>query len=106
IATGSAELVIFRGVLHHLSDEALAAALGEAARARTQEGSLLVLEPVQSNRLRARLLWSLDRGAHPRPADALKKALNQNFETKSWETYAIHHEYVLSRAVRKTSPRR
>jgi SAM-dependent methyltransferase len=95
IATAAADLVLFRAVLHHLDDAVLREAVAEAARVLRPEGRLVILEPVPSARLRARLLWRLDRGSHPRSAQDLRAVLLDRFVVDEWQSYAIHHEYAL-----------
>ena len=46
------------------------------------------------------VLWSLDRGSHPRSEHELKMKLKDRFEVIHWETFVIYHEYVLGIGIR------
>jgi ubiquinone/menaquinone biosynthesis C-methylase UbiE len=85
------------GVAHHLSDEELAVVLKEIARiVRTR---LVLLDPVWwPASWVSRLMWSYDRGTHPRTADALLAAVGHHFEVGGQERFAIYHRYVLVEA--------
>jgi ubiquinone/menaquinone biosynthesis C-methylase UbiE len=108
-ATASAEIVLCRGVLHHLDERRLRRLLTEVERVLDPEGTLVVLEPLLSRAwLPGRVLWSLDAGAYPRDNDALKNELEAMFELESWQQYEIYHRYVLatfSRAGSRTTSR-
>jgi ubiquinone/menaquinone biosynthesis C-methylase UbiE len=96
-ATASADLVLCRGVLHHLHDRSLEALFSEIERVLEPDGRLVVLEPLFSRDwLPGRLLWSLDEGAHPRDADALRNALQDKLGLETWHQYSIYHRYVLA----------
>jgi ubiquinone/menaquinone biosynthesis C-methylase UbiE len=108
-ATASADMVLCRGVLHHLDERRLQALIEEVERVLNPEGTLVVLEPIFSRDwLPGRILWRLDEGAHPRDPDALRSALKATLELKTWQQYAIYHRYALasfSRAGSRTRSR-
>jgi ubiquinone/menaquinone biosynthesis C-methylase UbiE len=109
LATESADLVLCRGVLHHLDDRRLFALVEELERVLHPEGTLVILEPLLSRDwLPGRVLWRLDEGAHPREREALKSALEKRFRLQTWQQYAIYHRYALatfSRAGSRTTSR-
>ena len=91
---GSFDNALCTFLVHHLDDEGLAAftaALRTAVRDR-----LVLVDPLRAERrLRSRLLWSIDRGSHPRSADELLAAVGRDFTIEHEERFAIHHAYLL-----------
>jgi ubiquinone/menaquinone biosynthesis C-methylase UbiE len=96
-ATASTDLVLCRGVLHHLDERRLQALLEEVERVLHPEGTLVILEPLLSRDwLPGRILWQLDEGAYPREGEALRSALAKRFRLQTWQQYAIYHRYALA----------
>ncbi|MBA3671404.1 MAG: class I SAM-dependent methyltransferase [Gemmatimonadaceae bacterium] len=99
---GAADAVICTCVTHHLDAEQLHAALHEASRVLAQEGRLVLLDAIESRRnLMSRMLWSLDRGAHPRAASFLQQAIAEHFDVERVETFTVLHRYLLIVARRR-----
>jgi ubiquinone/menaquinone biosynthesis C-methylase UbiE len=87
-------LMIF--VAHHLTDDELRKALGEVRRVLTPGGLLMLCDPLwAAANLRGRLLWSMDRGSHPRTVEALRAFVQQHLDVMRARSWKIHHEYGL-----------
>jgi ubiquinone/menaquinone biosynthesis C-methylase UbiE len=82
---------------HHFDDTQLAAVFAELARVVRR--GVILQDAVKTPRLLSRALWSLDRGSHPRTADALLAMCRQSFEIQAVERFVLRHEFVLVRAV-------
>lgn len=94
IRSNSVDVVLSIAVSHHLSDEALDLMFSETRRILKNGGRLVFLDPLAGSRIAARLLWSIDRGAHPRSADALHIALNRHLTVVHQERHTIWHDYL------------
>lgn len=72
--TGSFDLVVLEGVLHHIDDETAIEALAFAAERLTPGGRLVALDPVLLERQHpvARALARLDRGKHVRSLEGYR----------------------------------
>lgn len=72
--TGSFDLVVLEGVLHHIDDETAIEALAFAAERLTPGGRLVALDPVLLERQHpvARTLARLDRGKHVRSLEGYR----------------------------------
>jgi len=81
-------------VSHHLRDDELDPFLAELARVTRR--TLVFVDALKLARLPSRLLWTLDRGSHPRPLEPLRAALERQFELRRVETFTIQHAYVLA----------
>lgn len=81
-------------VSHHLRDDELDPFLAEIARVTKR--TLVFVDALRVPRLASRLLWTIDRGSHPRPLEPLHDALARRFELERVETFAIRHVYVLA----------
>ncbi len=93
LAARSVHAALCIGVLHHLPDAGVKSLLQELQRVVTEK--LLVLEPVYASRsVASRILWSCDRGSHPRSANALIKALSPFFDPQLVNRYSICHRYL------------
>jgi SAM-dependent methyltransferase len=96
VRTAAADVVLMVAMAHHLSNESLARALGEARRALKASGSLLILEPVVAPfYVPGRILWALDRGAYPRRPEQLMAIVRDYFEVTSVERFTLFHEYLI-----------
>jgi len=93
---GSIDCAMCMFVLHHLDDGQLRQVFGELARV-VKEG-IVILDPLRRNRWKSRLLWSLDRGSHPRDDSELLAAMGEYFEVTQWKRFTIQHEYLLAAA--------
>lgn len=99
IATGAVDLMLCRGVFHHLDTGSLKKLLNEAHRVLSARGSMVWLEPVWSPRwLPGRVLWQVDQGSHPRTEDELRTLIEAGFEIDNWQDHAIYHRYALGSA--------
>jgi ubiquinone/menaquinone biosynthesis C-methylase UbiE len=97
IRTGSIDVITCVDVTHHLTHDQLDKALGESARVLSPNGSLILMDAVlKPSRLPGRILWALDRGAHPKPAVELRRALERHFYVEQWACLAVFHEYVIA----------
>jgi ubiquinone/menaquinone biosynthesis C-methylase UbiE len=95
-ADGSADVLLCKFLVHHLNDEAAARLMDEAHRVLRSDGHLIVIDPVWNpSRRVARLLWKYDRGAFPRPADAIAQIVSRRFALREREQVYVWHEYVL-----------
>jgi ubiquinone/menaquinone biosynthesis C-methylase UbiE len=97
-ADGSFEDVLCVAVSHHLDDAQLATAFAEMARVATRR--LVFLDALKRNTFTGRLLWAIDRGAHPRSLETLRTQLERRFRVTSEEVYTHRHTYVLWTAER------
>ncbi|MBA3656220.1 MAG: class I SAM-dependent methyltransferase [Gemmatimonadaceae bacterium] len=94
VAGKSFDCGIAIALAHHLDDAGLELMLSEMSRILT--GRMIFLDPVWNPRsLRGRALWSIDRGAFPRPAEVLLDQIAGRFDVQSVERYAIHHHYLI-----------
>lgn len=84
-------------VTHHLDDAQLSRCLDELARVVRRK--LILHDAVSSPRRVSRLLWSCDRGSHPRSRETLVEACRRRFDIEDVETYSTYHEYLLLVAV-------
>ena len=89
----SIDYVLCVHVAHHLDDTALDRCLGEIARVVRLE--VVVQEPLWSGGVPGRVLWRMDRGSHPRTAEALIGAVEKRFRIEHAERYSILHDYLL-----------
>jgi SAM-dependent methyltransferase len=103
LRSSTADAVVCMKVTHHLDDGGLDGVLREAARILRPGGVLLLADAVQSPRLVSQLLWRLDRGSHPRTADAIRRSLTSKFAVTDVEPFRIplFHEFVLCVARRE-----
>ena len=97
--TATIDLLLCRAVFHHLDEVAVAKLLAEGRRVLRPGGSMVWLEPVwRGGWLPGRLLWSLDRGAHPRGDAELRELIEASFEVEAWHDYLINHRYAMGSA--------
>ena len=89
----SVDVAVTVDVSHHLSDEALAECLADAARVCRER--LVFVDAVRSPRLRSRLLWKLDLGANPRSEEQLVDAIGISFRVEKVERFRVHHDHLL-----------
>lgn len=96
IGTGTVDAVMCKAVAHHLSDDIIGGLVGECRRVLRAEGRLVFLEPLQvPPRPASRMLWSIDRGSHPRTADRLIALLEPAFEVERVVQFSVIHRYLL-----------
>jgi ubiquinone/menaquinone biosynthesis C-methylase UbiE len=107
IRTASADAVLCIKVTHHLTDSELEAMLGEAARIVRPGGVLIVADAIRSPRWMSRLLWSLDRGSHPRTVDLLERMLPAAYRPVGQERFRLRgfHDFWLCIASRTSQAR-
>ncbi len=84
---------------HHLSDSDLQRVVAELAR--VVRGTVVVVDPVLTDRAWSRALWSIDRGSYPRKAGAVLDALRSAFDLEHTEEFRVRHTYVLAVARRR-----
>jgi SAM-dependent methyltransferase len=97
IQTGVVDAVMAVKVTHHLDDAQLATMISEAARIVRPGGTLIVVDAVRTDRVASRVLWKLDRGAHPRRAEAVQAALLSGFTPIHVEEFSVRfrHRFLL-----------
>jgi ubiquinone/menaquinone biosynthesis C-methylase UbiE len=101
IADRSADVVICKFMMHHLTDSMLTQMLDESLRILRSNGRLILIDPILNpRRVVGRMLWSLDRGSHPRTEEGLRKKLEEGFKVVHWEKFTIYHEYVFGIGLR------
>jgi ubiquinone/menaquinone biosynthesis C-methylase UbiE len=100
LADACASLVLMIGVSHHLGGDALRRAFGEIRRILSPDGAFLFVDASYSpGRAASTLLWSYDRGAHPRTDSELRVALKEHFRIVESATPSLwHHRYLVCRA--------
>jgi SAM-dependent methyltransferase len=106
---GTVDLAVCKDVGHHLTDPQLALLFRECNRVLRLGARMIFIDAaLAADRLRSRALWRYDRGSHPRSHDAMKQAMESEFQITEWETFAIIHRYVLGvgqpRTDRRTGP--
>lgn len=100
------DVVLITFVSHHLPESIFPDVLSECARILKDTGVLIVVDPLWvPSRLTGRLLWRLDRGAFPRTAEALQKAISARFNIAVQDRFAVYHEYALYVGVKRPSRR-
>jgi SAM-dependent methyltransferase len=96
VVSGSMDLVLCLAVSHHLNDAEFERMVAEAARALTPAGHLLFYDALWKPRwLPGRLIWSLDRGSHPRPKQALVDVVQRHMRIAYQDEFRLGHEYLL-----------
>ena len=96
LADGAVDVIVCRGVAHHLAPETLDLAFREAARVCH---TFVFQDPILlPDRLISRLLWRYDRGRFPRSSSELQMALSQWFELQKVDKFTIYHQYMLCSA--------
>jgi len=95
-------LMIF--VAHHLTDDDLQKALREVGRVLVPGGLLMLCDPLWvPGNFPGRLLWSVDRGSHPRTQESLGASVEKYLEVIKTRSWRIHHEYGLIWAKKRSS---
>lgn len=88
------DVVLWVALSHHLTDCQLEGALAEAGRVARHR--LIFLDALQSpSSPVSRLLWGIDRGSHPRPAEILIAAIERHFHLEQIMRYKVYHRYLL-----------
>ena len=96
LAGNSLDVILCKGVSHHLPDAVWQGLLDESRRVLKPGGIFLFVDAVWAPRRAAgRLLWRLDRGAHPRAPRLLHAAIARRYGIRQWERFAIYHAYVI-----------
>lgn len=95
IRSGAADVVLATALSHHLDAAGVESMLGEAARVLAPHGRLVFADALRAPRLRSRLLWWLDRGAHPRSETELLALIDAHFEVERSERLALLHRFLL-----------
>jgi SAM-dependent methyltransferase len=97
IADGSSDCTLCVAVTHHLPPAALSNLFRELAR--VTRGVLVFVDAVRMpGAPLSRVLWRLDRGAHPHSEQELLQAMSASFHVEHVERYARYHHYLMCRA--------
>jgi SAM-dependent methyltransferase len=103
LAPASVDQALCVAVAHHLNDAELRQALDEIAR--VVKHNLVFLDPVDCpSRPLSRLLWSVDRGSHPRSPEVLRKFLEERYVLEQARVFTVLHRYFVCVAKPKSSP--
>ncbi|MEW6355017.1 MAG: class I SAM-dependent methyltransferase [Planctomycetota bacterium] len=89
----SVDMALCVNMCHHLSDKQVGQLIDELSRVVRDRVILSDIIPWPSS-LVSLLLWRYDRGAHPRPWQALCAALSRRFHIEHREIYATYHHYI------------
>lgn len=90
---GSFDYTLCTNVAHHLADAGFERMVAELARVtRTR---LVFVDAVRTRRPASRILWSIDRGSHPRSHEELVARLTSRFATVQAEVFTVRHSYLL-----------
>lgn len=89
----SVDYALCAAMSHHIADEDLSRLFEELAR--VVQKKLIFIDAVKSPRLMSRILWSVDRGAHPRPEPILCSMIERYFDIESKQSYKVYHQYIL-----------
>lgn len=103
---GCMDAVLCFAMAHHLSDPQLMLFWQEARRVLRPEGHFLFVDPVWTPRWMSRILWSLDRGEHPRSAAELIRHAETHFHLTHQERFTVRHEYLMLSGHPRTALRR
>jgi SAM-dependent methyltransferase len=90
---GSFDYTLCTNVSHHLSDVDFGSLVEGLARVARKE--VVFLDAVRDGGLTGSLLWTLDRGSHPRRSDDLVSALDGRLVRRSVERFTVRHTYLL-----------
>ncbi len=102
LASASVDQALCVAVAHHLDDTALRQALDEIAG--VVKHNLVFLDAIDCpDRLLSRLLWSVDRGSHPRSPDVLRRFLEERFVLEQASVFTVLHRYFVCLATPKTA---
>jgi ubiquinone/menaquinone biosynthesis C-methylase UbiE len=98
----SVDVVLCVAMSHHVDDVQFNLILKEVQRVVKKGGLFLFLDAVSApRRLLSRLLWSLDRGSHPRERDIIEGFIQRHFNLLHREVFSIYHSYLLIAAQRR-----
>ena len=96
VAGSSMDLVLCVAAAHHMNDSELKEMLSEITRILRPGGFLFFHDPLQRpGWLPGRILWSLDRGSHPRSKEALLGILTKHLRIIHQEEFRLAHQYLL-----------
>jgi SAM-dependent methyltransferase len=84
-------------VSHHLSDRDLERLVSELGRVTRR--TLVFVDALRARRIASSVLWSLDRGSHPRSLEVIRAALETRFSLDVFESFTIRHAYLMTTAV-------
>lgn len=102
VRSASIDVVLSIAVSHHLSDMELHGMLQEIRRVLKSDGQLLFLDPLAGPRVATRLMWSIDRGSHPRSPEALCAALGRHMSIVREVRHTELHEYLTVIAIKNS----
>jgi SAM-dependent methyltransferase len=98
VRTAAVDAVLCIKLLHHLDDGQLAGVLDETARVLKPTGRLVLADAIwRDDRRLGRWWWTLDRGAHPRTAEAIRGSVSRHYVVTHWEelSLGVFHEFVI-----------
>jgi SAM-dependent methyltransferase len=90
---GSFEYTLCTNVSHHLEDAEVDRMVDELAR--VTRARLVFVDALRTGRLASRILWSIDRGSHPRSHEDLRGRLERRFAAVQAEVFTVRHRYLL-----------
>jgi SAM-dependent methyltransferase len=92
----SVDVVMMKGVSHHLDDAAWPLALSEVRRILRPGGHFLLVDGVWSRRRWiSRLGWALDTGRFPRASAEIERAVAESFHVEPSERLTLLHDCVI-----------
>ena len=95
VADASFDVALMTAVSHHLPEDVLRGGFAEIARTLKPSGCFIFVDALwEPRRLQSRALWSVDRGANPRPYAAVRAEAEVFFDVKDEVRCAVHHRYV------------
>jgi SAM-dependent methyltransferase len=95
-ADRSVDVVLMKGVAHHLDDSTWPRALSEANRILKPEARLVFVDGLwSSRRWISRLGWMVDAGRHPRGSARLFEDLARWFEVEATERLTLLHDCLV-----------
>jgi SAM-dependent methyltransferase len=89
----SFEYTLCTNVSHHLGDTDVDLMVDELARVTRDR--LVFVDALHTRRRASRILWSIDRGSHPRSHEELVERLRCRFSTVQADVFTVRHSYLL-----------
>jgi SAM-dependent methyltransferase len=92
----SVDVVMMKGVSHHLDDASWFLALSEVRRILRSDGYFVFVDGVWSRRRWiSRLGWALDTGRYPRASAEIERDVAESFHVESSERLTLLHDCVI-----------
>ena len=103
LAPESCDAIMIVFVLHHVPDEAVNGFLEGCVKALRPGGALFIADPVWApRRIAGRMLWSVDRGSHPRTPDTLRDLVSAHISITNERSTSVYHEYWIATGEKQT----